>query len=80
MNNAGDGQYVYVINHSTVPIMVTGLNLLDCQNVRNFCQPQQLAIHVAPGQRVNLATVKPDNPGSASSFRFTYTWAPARQP
>src|SRR5207237_4842825 len=78
MNYGGDGQFVYVINHASVPITITGLHLIDCENIKNRCDAMQLRVPVPPGARENLVTVKPDNPGRAYSFRFVYTWAPAR--
>lgn len=74
---SGDGQYVYIINHSSVPIVITGLNLVDCQNIKNRCEVMHLRVRVLPGQRVNLATVRSQNTSLPSSFRFTYTWEAA---
>lgn len=76
MNYGGDGQFVYVINHASVPITITGLHLIDCDNIQNRCDPMQLRIEVLPGHRENLITVKPANRQRASFFRFTYTWEP----
>ena len=78
MNYGGDGQFVYVINHASAAITITGLHLIDCENIKNRCEAMQLRVPVPPGARENLITVKPDNPGRAYSFRFIYTWAPAR--
>ena len=75
---SGDGQYIYVINHSSAAITITGLQLTDCENIRNSCDVSRLRVRVLPSQRVNLVTVKPDNPSRPSSFRFHYTWEPAR--
>src|SRR2546422_1153271 len=33
MTLSGDGQYVYVFNHSSVAIIVTGLHLVACENI-----------------------------------------------
>jgi len=78
MSHGGDGQFIYVVNHSSVPITITGLHITDCENVRNRCEPTRLRVRVEPGRRQNLATVRPDNPNRAHSFRFRYTWEPAR--
>ena len=75
----GDGQYIYIVNHSSAAITVTGLHLIDCENIKNRCEVMRLRVRVPPGQRANLATVRPDNPNRASSFRFTYRWEPARE-
>jgi LEA14-like dessication related protein len=78
MSLGGDGQIVYVYNHSSVPIVVTGLHLIECENIKNSCDVQRLRIRVPAGQRMNLATVHPDNPNRAYSFRFNYSWEAAR--
>jgi P pilus assembly chaperone PapD len=77
---SGDGQHIYVTNSSSVPIMVTGLRLTDCENIKNRCETIRLRVLVAPGQRQNLIIVKPDNTNRAHSFRYNYTWEPAQQP
>ena len=74
-----EGQYIYIVNHSSVPIMITGLHLTDCVNIKNSCLPTPLRIRVGPGQRENIATVRPDVSDRAYSFRFNYTWEPVRE-
>lgn len=61
MTLGGDGQVVFVYNHSSVPIKVTGLHLLECENIKNRCDLQLLRVPVPAGQRVILTTVRPDN-------------------
>ena len=78
MTHGDDGQYIYITNHSSVPIIVTGLHLTSCENIKNRCDPMPLRVRVVPGGRENVATVKPDNPSRAYSFRFTFTWEQAR--
>ena len=79
MSFGGDGHVVYVYNHSSVPIMLTGLQLLDCENIKNSCDVQRLRIQVPAGQRTNIATVKPENPDRPYSFHFHYSWEPLHQ-
>ena len=74
-----EGQYIYIINHSSAPIMITGIHLIDCENVKNSCLPTPLRIRVRPGQRENLVTVRPDVSDRPYSFRFTYTWEQVRE-
>lgn len=78
MTLGGDGQVVFVYNHSSVPIKVTGLHLLECENIKNRCDLQLLRVPVPAGQRVILTTVRPDNTSRPWSFRFTFSWEPAR--
>ena len=79
MSFGGDGQIVYVYNHSSVPIVVTGLQLIDCENIKNSCDVQRLRVQVPAGQRTTLATVKPENPNRPYSFRFHYSWEQPHQ-
>jgi hypothetical protein len=79
MSFGGDGHVVYVYNHSSVPIVVTGLQLLDCENIKNSCDVQRLRIQVPAGQRTNIVTVKPENPSRPYSFQFHYSWEQLRQ-
>jgi len=79
MSFGGDGQIVYVYNHSSVPIVITGLHLLDCENIKNSCEVQRLRIQVPAGQRTNITTVKPENPNRPYSYRFNYSWEPVRE-
>jgi hypothetical protein len=74
-----EGQYIYIINHSSVPIMITGLHLTDCENIKNSCLPMPLRIRVEPGRRENLTTVRPDISDRPYTFRFSYTWEPVRE-
>lgn len=79
MSFGGDGHVVYVYNHSSVPIVVTGLQLLDCENIKNSCDVQRLRIQVPAGQRTNIVTVKPENPSRPYSFQFHYSWEQLHQ-
>jgi len=79
MTFSGDGHEIYVLNHSTVPIVVTGLSLYDCENIKNRCDVQRLQVHVQPRQRVVLAIVRPNDKSRPSSFQFRYSWEPARE-
>jgi hypothetical protein len=79
MSFGGDGHIIYVYNHSSVPIVITGLQLLDCENIKNSCDVQHPRIQVPAGQRMNLTTVKPENPNRPYYFRFHYSWEPVRQ-
>jgi hypothetical protein len=78
MSLGGEGQNVYVFNHSSVTIMVTGLQLHDCENIKNRCDVMRLRIPVRPVQRQNLALVRPNDTNRPFSFKFNYSWEPAR--
>jgi hypothetical protein len=79
MSFGGDGQVIYVHNRSSVPIVITGLHLIDCENIKHSCQVQRLHIQVPAGQRMNIVTVKPENANRPYSYRYDYSWEPARE-
>ena len=58
MSLSGDGQYVYIVNHSSVEIVVTGLRLTDCENIKNRCEVMRLRVPVLPGQRQSPVLVQ----------------------
>lgn len=74
MSHGGEGHAVYVTNNSTVPIVVTGVHLYDCDNIRNRCEPRRIKVEVRPGQRRVIETVRPDSPARGNSFRVRFTW------
>jgi len=75
MSYGGDGYNVYVMNHSSVPIEVTGLKLYDCENIRNPCDVAvALKVRLEPGRRQTVYTLKVANTERRSSFRFHFTW------
>jgi len=52
---SGEGQVVFVYNHSSVSIVVTGLHLIDCENIKNRCEVQHIRIPYQPAnERISL--------------------------
>jgi hypothetical protein len=78
LTQAGDAQWIYALNRSSVRIVITSLQLRDCENVKNECGRTPFDVVVLPGRRVDLLRVTPRNPDAAFSFRYSYTWEPAR--
>ena len=70
----GIRQLVYVTNSSTVPIVITSIQLRDCENVRNRCEVARLRVPVGPGQRALLATIEPENRERAFTYRYSWSW------
>src|SRR6267154_1523726 len=67
MSFGGDGFNVYVTNGSTVPIVVTGVRLYECENIKTRCdETVSLKVRVDPGRRQNVYIVRIDNTGRAS--------------
>ena len=76
MSAGGEAQVIVVTNHSTVPIVVTGVSLVSCENIKNRCnEATRMKVKLAPGQRRTVLTVRPENPQRAHGFRFTWTWS-----
>jgi hypothetical protein len=73
-SNSGRGQHIMVENRSTVEIIVTGVQLRECENIKNQCAVQRLRKSVRPGQQVRVATVEVANPEQRSNFRYSWTW------
>lgn len=74
----GDGQYLYVENNSSEPIVITSVVLLDCENTRPHCGRSAFRVRLQPGERRNVVTVRADNAGRPYSFRYTYAWEAVR--
>lgn len=72
-------QNIYVINASTEPIVVFGVALRDCENVKQQCDPQQTNILIPGGARRVVIRVEPRNLQSGYSYRFSYSWRPEKQ-
>jgi hypothetical protein len=75
MSHGGEAQVIVVTNRSTVPVVVTGVQLISCENIKTRCdEGHRLKVSVGPGQRRTVMTVRPDNPNRGHGFRFNYTW------
>ncbi len=70
---------IYVINASTVPIVVFGVALRDCENLKQQCEPRPLDMKIDGGQRRIVLRVEPRDPHLAFSYRFSYSWRPEKQ-
>lgn len=77
MSGDGRGHSVYVTNRSTVPIVVTGIHLYDCENIRNRCEPRKINVRVEPGDRRLVESVRPESPERSNGFRVRFTWTAA---
>lgn len=70
----GRGQHIWAHNRSSVPIVITSLQLNSCENIRNRCEVQRMERELAPGQRIRLTTVLPEDPNRPNNFRYAWTW------
>jgi hypothetical protein len=69
---------IYVINGSTVPIIVFGVALRDCENVRQQCEPTITNIKIDGGARRLVLHVEPRNTQQGFSYHFGYSWRPEK--
>jgi hypothetical protein len=75
MSYNGEGHVIVVTNRSTVPIVVTGVSLVSCENIKNRCdEATRMKVRVPPGQRKTVLNVRPENPAQGHGFRFTFAW------
>jgi hypothetical protein len=74
----GVHQSIYMVNHSTVPVVITSFQLHDCENVANPCEAKHMRILLSPGQRALVATIGPIDRDRAYNYRYSWTWAAAQ--
>lgn len=72
-------QNIYVVNGSTVPIVVFGIALRECENLKQRCEPRQVNVKIGAGERRIVLRVEPANREIAYSYRFGYSWRPEKQ-
>lgn len=65
---------LYVTNESTVPIIVFGVLLSSCENVRQFCMGQRTHIAIAAGERRNVGRVDRKNDRLGWTYRWTFSY------
>ncbi len=70
----GVHQSIYIVNHSTVPVVVTSFQLRDCDNVANPCEAKHMRTLVSPGQRALVVTIGPIDRDRAYSYHYSWTW------
>ncbi len=70
----GIHQSIYMVNHSTVPVVITSFRLHDCENVANPCEAKYMRILLSPGQRALVATIGPVDRDRAYNYRYSWTW------
>ncbi len=71
--NEGD-QIVWVSNHSDQTIIVNGVTLADCENVRVSCSTHRLNIRINPGQEKMIYRVRQRFADQHFTFRYSFSW------
>jgi len=70
-----DGQSIYLVNNSSVPVVVTSIRLTECVNIGSPCTLIPLKIRVMPGSRTRVFTVRPSDRERGYSYRYAWTWS-----
>jgi hypothetical protein len=65
---------LYVQNSSTVPIVVFGISLTECENVKQPCGGRRVKIRIAPNRRVNVARIEPRDRERGFSYRWNFSY------
>ena len=69
-----DAQLIYVMNHSTHPIIVTSIRMMECENVQGNCGTRRMKQRVRPAARVMVQRVRARSPDQPFRFRYSFTW------
>lgn len=72
-----DGQSIYILNNSSVPIVITSVRLTECVNIASPCTLIPLKVRVEPGNRTRVFHVRPADHERAYSYKYAWTWSPA---
>ena len=72
-------QNIYVVNASTEPIIVFGIALRECENIKQQCDTHPVNVKINGGDRRIVFRVDPRNKEMAYSYRFNYSWRPEKQ-
>jgi hypothetical protein len=65
---------LYVSNESTVPIVVFGVLLSSCENVKQMCTGQRVNVPIPPGIRRQVGRVDIKDDNRAFSYRWTFSY------
>ena len=67
-------QLLTIRNESTIPIIVGGVTLMGCENIRQFCGGEHLHVLVPPGQQRTIFRVTPASMDRASNFHWRFVY------
>ena len=65
---------LYVSNNSTVPIVVFGVSLSACENVKQSCGPRRTNIRISAGRRVNVGRVQARDTERGFGYRWSFSY------
>jgi len=65
----------WVTNRSTIPIVVTHVTLIQCENVGQPCgAPITTTVSIPPGERRVVLRISPDQITNPMRFDYTFAW------
>jgi hypothetical protein len=70
----GKGEDIYVVNHSSDPIVVTGVRLVVCENTVQPCGDIRLHVTVPAGEQVNVVAVRVRFPELPWHTSYSFSW------
>lgn len=70
------GHVIWVTNASTVPIVVFGVTLSDCENIKGYCGNSKVKIRIGPGSRSIVKRVDADDIDKGFRYRSGFSWRP----
>jgi hypothetical protein len=65
---------MYVSNNSTVPIVVFGITLTACENVKQSCGSRRTNIKIGAGRRVNIGRVQARDEQRGFGYRWSFSY------
>jgi hypothetical protein len=65
---------LFVSNNSTVPIVVFGVSLTACENVKQPCGPRRTKIRIGEGRRVNVGRVQARDTERGFGYRWSFSY------
>lgn len=72
--NGFDGWNVVVANHSSEPIMVTGVHFSSCENIWNPCGTVQMRRRIEPGSESTVLVIRVRDPQFPASPQYFTSW------
>lgn len=68
------GHVFHVMNSSSVPIIVFGVTVHSCENIKQWCSGKRTNIRIEPGQRRSVGGVEARDSQLAWNYRWSYSW------
>jgi hypothetical protein len=69
------GHIIWITNHSSVPILITGITMQSCENIKQRCTGNRLRVKVVPNGKAIAFRVGPKDPLARWTYRnVSFTW------